>query len=32
MENKSVKISIHGKWFRVPAVEANGNIIAIKGK
>jgi hypothetical protein len=32
MENTSVEISIHGKWFTVPAVEVNGNTIALTGK
>jgi hypothetical protein len=32
MENDSVEISIHGKWFTVPAVQVGGSTIALTGR
>jgi hypothetical protein len=32
MENATVEISIHGKWRTVPAMECDGNTIAVLGK
>src|SRR5204863_9963672 len=32
MDNKTINISIHGRWFTVPAIECDGTTLAVTGK
>jgi len=32
MANRSIEVSVKGKWFRVPALNVNGKNIIVRGK